>query len=531
MKIRHIGLIGLIAPACVFAQSPEVLINPQGLAQRDLSIRGGSYTGSGLSINGLNLRVPYSAHFNADLPVYGPLLSEPAAQFGLDNAGGPLIGSMAYVTIPTEPHAEVSAGIGTREHYAGGAAGFTDGLGGFLALEKARRIDYDANDLDRVTGGAVVQHAVNDWQLDLIGAGQRRRFGAQGYYGIPAATYAEQETQDGLLYLGAVRGDLYSDYLRAGAAWRTFDDRLTGPAPFAHDVRSHYGTVLLEGRTLEIQRIALNLRGDLEYEAVDGSAGAQDRTRGSLLLLPELRLEQVTLKAGIHSVFRSNESAAFLPQAGVDWFATDNLILYAAYTESVRQPDYQTLENNPLLQEQAAGSTELGLRHYVSEHMDWRAAVFHRRLQQASDWIGGTAATDLGTLNTAGADALLRCYPSERLTLKLYYQWLHKDNSRTDGFYELDYPEHLLNLSADWRFLDEFTLQFVQSARLQTENDARSSGDFGADASLGLHYRPRFAQNVRLSFRVDNLWGSNFQAVPGLKPRPVTAHAGITAAW
>ena len=79
--------------------------------------------------------------------------------------------------------------------------------------------------------------------------------------------------------------------------------------------------------------------------------------------------------------------------------------------------------------------------------------------------------------------------------------------------------------------MPEFLLFAVQDLRYQTENSLRTSSDFGANASLGLHYVPRFAKNVRLSFRVDNLWGSNFQAIPGLKQRPTTVFTGITVAW
>ncbi len=62
-------------------EDPIVLVNSQGWAQHDLSIRGSSYTGAGVSINGLNLKVPYSAHFNAELPLFGNLLSTPSAQY------------------------------------------------------------------------------------------------------------------------------------------------------------------------------------------------------------------------------------------------------------------------------------------------------------------------------------------------------------------------------------------------------------------------------------------------------------------
>ncbi len=50
-------------------------------------------------------------------------------------------------------------------------------------------------------------------------------------------------------------------------------------------------------------------------------------------------------------------------------------------------------------------------------------------------------------------------------------------------------------------------------------------------ASLGLHWFPRFAHSVRLSLLVDNLWGANFQAIPGLKPPGRTVSTGITVTW
>jgi hypothetical protein len=101
----------------------------------------------------------------------------------------------------------------------------------------------------------------------------------------------------------------------------------------------------------------------------------------------------------------------------------------------------------------------------------------------------------------------------------------------TGGLYETDHPEHLLNVAGHWKFTPEFLLFATQTLRYQTDNDARTSSNFGADASVGLHYFPRFANNARLSFLVDNLWGSDFQALPGLKPPGRTVSAGITVAW
>ena len=68
----------------------SLLVNSQGWAQRDLSIRGSSYTGAGISVNGLNLKVPYSAHFNSELPMSGNWLSAPSVRQN----------TVAYTTVP-----------------------------------------------------------------------------------------------------------------------------------------------------------------------------------------------------------------------------------------------------------------------------------------------------------------------------------------------------------------------------------------------------------------------------------------------
>ncbi len=527
-------LLGSLAAWANENPDPTLLINRQGLAQHDLSIRGSSYTGAGISINGLNLKTPYSAHFNSELPIFGSLLSDPSAHYGLGNVTGHLIGTAAYTTVPQASRLQAGAGIGTKERYTANASAFNSGVGGFLDWEKARKIDYDANDLDRYSGGAQLQYMVNDWQLDLIGSGQKKEFGAQGYYGIPANQYAKQTTEDALLFLGASHGDLDDAYFRTSAAWRQFDDEYWIPnTASGHDVRSRFGAVAVEGRTMEIQTIALNLRGDLEYEQVDGTSKG-DRTRGSVLILPEERFERLTVKAGLNSVFQTSESAEFLPVAGVDWLATDNSTIYAAYCESIQQPDFQTLESNPSLHQQKSQNTELGFRQYASASLDWQVGAFYRRLENASDWFenaGIREAKDLGTLNVAGVESKIAFYPSEALELRAFYQWVYKDNDQTGGFYELDYPEHLLNFSGHWKFAPQCLLFATQTLRYQTENDARTSSDFGADASLGLHWFPRFAHHVRLSLLVDNLWGTNFQTIPGLKPPPTTVSTGILVTW
>lgn len=509
--------------------NPEVLVNAQGLAQHDLSIRGGSYTGSGLSINGLRLKSAYSAHWNSELPILGNLLTVPTVGTGIGNASGHLVGTADFSTRPLAESRQVYAGLGTKEHYAGGVYASTEYAGGFFNAEKARRIDYPENDLERTTGGAVFRIPTEEWMIDIIAAGESKDYGAYGYYGL--TNDVSHLLDDTLLYAGATRGDPEDAFIRTSALYRDIrDQELDATTPAFADIYSRNFAAAAEGRTMEIQHLALYARGDLEHERVSGSVQDADRTRGSVLLLPEARFERFTIKAGLNSVFQTSESAEFLPVVGIDWFVGDNGRVYLAYTATEQQPDYQTLESNPLLEQQHAQNTELGFKQFLSENSDWKIGAFFRTLENASDWIGGTA-TDLGRLNISGIDTAFSYYPNEKLRLSVFYQWVYKDNETESGLYETDYPEHMLNVSAYWKFLEQFAVQFSQTTRLQAENAVRTSDDFGALATLGLHYHPAFAKNVRLSFLVDNLWGSDFQSIPGLTPRPTTVFTGLAVSW
>ena len=521
-----------VANQTLYTNTPALLLNPQGWAQTDFSMRAGSYEGTGLLLNGLELKVPWSAHFNAELPLPELLFSSPELQTGLKNSSSFSDGAIALQLIPQPNGGEASMRVGTRSHYTGSLASFYEGIGGFIDGESARGIDASANDLDRYRGGILLQKQLQDWQINLLGSGQKKTFGAQGYYGHPADLYAEETTEDALFSIGATKGDLSDRYFRATALWRQFDDAYTAPTQpnLDYDVRSRYAAILLEGRTIEIQNIALFLRGQLENEAISGSEGRDDRTRGNLLFLPQLNQTHFQLKAGFATQLETSQSIQILPRAGIDFLLSDNSTLYASYLETDRAPDYQTLTANPLLEHQKFRNAETGFRQILSASFDWRTALFYRHQQNASDWMAGTPAP-IGTLKTTGLEAELHFYPSSDLDLRLFYQWAHKNNDRTDGLYTLDYPEHLLQLSGLWRFTPSLMLTASQTLRYQTANDLRVHGKWGAPASIGLHFTPPFAHTLRLSLLVDNLWGTDFQPIPGLNPTPRTYSASLSTTW
>ncbi|HKL21679.1 MAG TPA: hypothetical protein VJ904_07730, partial [Tichowtungia sp.] len=84
----------------VLRAEPGVVLNSRGGSQNDLSVRGSSFSGAGLSLGGLTLRNPQTEHFHAELPLPAAMLSRPAVRTGLDNQGGHLVGTVGFDLLP-----------------------------------------------------------------------------------------------------------------------------------------------------------------------------------------------------------------------------------------------------------------------------------------------------------------------------------------------------------------------------------------------------------------------------------------------
>ncbi len=526
----------------VLRAEPGVVLNTQGGSQNDLSIRGSSFSGAGLSLGGLTLRNPQTEHFHAELPLPATLLSRPDIRTGIRNQGGHLVGTVDFDLLPINGETQIEAGVGSPsrnwqstqvQHL------WTNGIGIslFAGRESADRVDYDDNGLDRAYGGAHLQFHDEDTQMDIVAARQQKDFGARGYYGVSDTLAANEETEDTLLFASALRGDRTADYVRGGLAWRQFHDAYQLPGiGYRNQHRSRVSSAFADGRTLEVNQWALAWRADIDEEHMTSSQlGDFTRTGGGLSLLPQWRGRRLQITAGLRGVFFSGESPYVLPQTALKYQLTDGLSAFAAYTETVRRPSYTELNyNSPAslgragLNPQTARQTEIGLTGLPSETMDWTLTAFHRRSAHTIDWIKASpaarwTATDIGTLDVFGAQARAGWYPARNLETQAACTWTRKDQTAEDtgGYasrYALDYPEYLAQLSVLWKPLRMLEIGSVQSVRVQTGNRVRRNGRTGVDGSLVIRFIPPQWKRAKLSLLIDNLWDDDFQPFPGQRP-------------
>lgn len=544
----------------VLCAEPGVVLNSQGGSQNDLSIRGSSFSGAGLSLGGLTLRNPQTEHFNAELPLPAVMLSRPKVRTGLANQGGHLTGTVGFDLLPMSGKKQVEAGFGS-DHRDWQSALVQQmlteqlGLGVFIGRESAEGVDYPDNDYDREYIGGHMQYREDDTQVDALVAHQKKEFGARGYYGAsPLWGPPSEKTEDTLIYLAARKGDLNHDYVRGGFSWHEFQDYYAVPdGTYWNRHRSRISTAFFDGRTIEVNGFALGWRADVDEERVAsdgtfGGLGFHRRTHGGVSVLPQWQGERLKVTTGVRSEFFSEDGSYYLPQLGVEYLLSDTWTAFASYTENVRLPSYTELNyNSPAslgnagLQPQTEQQTELGLKGVPSEFVDWKVAAFYRTTGNTIDWIKTNSvarwdAKNLGDVEVYGLEAQLGWYPAQNVEVNFSYTWIYKDKKPEDSGwyasrYALDYPEHLAQMSLLWRPVQALEIGTVQAVRVQTDNPVRSGNDFGADSSFVVRFTPPKADYATISLLLNNAWDDDFQTFPGQRPPERFAGVSLTLTW
>ena len=548
--------------AVTLAGTPGVLVTSQGIpgGQADLSIRGSSFSGAGLSLNGLSLSSAQTEHFNAELPIVAGVLSQPDVLSGFDQAltaEGHLVGTASFNIMPVDTGRSLTLGLSEDEGYwlsallqeRRASAGGYVGLGAFGAYTEVNAVDYTDNDVRSTRGGAQFQTLSGDSQWDLLVARQEKQFGARGYYGVTPAWNAEEETEDTLVIGSWLKGDLQGRHVRASAMYREQTDDYTLywtlPGVFNNEHRTMTYSGAVSGRNLVGRQGMLDWRAHGLEERIRSSAlGDHERARGGVTLIPGVAWQRWQLNAGVrHEVFEDDDDES-LPQAALTLALTDELALRLSHSQSVRQPSYTELNyespaslGNAGLKNQTAETTELMATGSAQCGLSWKLGFFQRTTHDAVDWVRETetstrwTAQNLGRIETEGIELGVTMRTEGGSRIAAHYQYLHKvsDTEVYSSRYALDYPEHYFLLSGLWQIVPRVGVELTQAVRQQEDNELRAGSDVGYDGRLALHVGLLKQRRAQLSVMVSNLWDDDYTPFPGqetVSPRRVSA--GVT---
>lgn len=533
--------------ASLAGKLPGVALNSQGGpgGQSDLSIRGSAFSGAGFSVNGLSLGCAQTEHFNADLPLSPSLFSVPTVQSGFDQAmhtEGHLVGTVSLRLKPVADGTELSAGVGEYESYRvqGLAAetlwtapsGGRLGMAAFGGYDRFNHVNYDDNNNQNALGGGLIQWVRQDVQLDTVAGYQKKRFGARGYYGTNPDDPADEQTQDFLL-LSSVRKGNDEQYVRAAAAFRDFQDDYNLYMPATRYHNDH------ETETVSAQVGGHQKAGDSagtvwrvsadQEELISESLGNHRRSHGALTLIPDYRMSNWLLAAGVRQEVFEREKPATLPQAGITWDVTEGQSLQLSAGRSVRQPSYTELNyespaslGNQGLDNQFSDTVELNWT-LIRDCWSIRGGPFFRRTRDTVDWVRPTPestrwlAENIGTVDTAGADASMLWMLRDDLQIQADGAWLDQEGNADlySSRYALDYARVLAHVDVEWMINRCWSCALTQGYRHQAENPLREHGNDQWLAAVRVGFRlPKWSE-ARLNCSVENLWDDHFEEFPG----------------
>lgn len=542
---------------------PGVDLRAQGVAggQGDLSIRGSSFSGAGLALNGFALPNAQTEHFNAELPIHAGMLSVPTIHtgFGQTLAGeGHLIGTVDFKILPVDTLRHLSVGLSEMEgfrvnalaqqRFAPTARGSASGAGAFAGYMEENAVDFPDNDVRaRRAGGQAQWQDRHGGQWDLLLGRQEKEFGARGYYGVTPLWKADEETGDTLLFAGWNRTDRHGNRLRATALYREQTDDYTlfwtlpGVFNNSHKLETYGASV--DGLLLAGESGSLDWRITGSEQGIrSNSLGDHQRAQMGIVAIPGMMIGKWQVQAGPRFEIYEEKTNELLPQAAVGYRVSERMALKLAYSESVRQPSFTELNyespaslGNAGLENQTASTVELLLTgDSAARRLAWTLGLFQQTTRNTVDWIRATPesprweAWNIGSVDSAGVEAGLRWQVENGSRLAAHYTGLVKSED-TDFYasrYALDYPEHRLQLSGYLPVGSRLAVELQQNIRRQDDNPLRQSSDTGYDGSLALHALALKSPDVLLTLAIRNLWDDDFEIFPGqatVSPQRVSA--------
>ena len=562
------------APAFV-ADLPGVSLRSQGFAapQADLVIRGDPFSSSGLLLSGLKLHNPQTEHFQSDLPVPYDVFGAPRLLTGIDQfraSSGHPAGSVALDFAPIDDVRRIEIGGGpddlfanlrlcrsdvTDDHIAIGESAFAE------AASVVRTDGYDDNYLNRWSAGAQAQARGGGNQLDLLGAYGWRNFGARGFYGAPAQFAAEEQVAESLVTAAATIDNDGPDNTpsHVSCGWQQTDDRYwldrTDHDLYANHSLSDMATVHGDTRQALGADLDIDLRADADEEWLDGThngiilpnyagLGTHERGHVSLAALPRYAIGDVIFSAGGSLDAFSDDRAAWLPAAGIEWRPSATRKFSLSYTEAVREPSYTELDyNSP----GSLGNSGLERQHTRTVELAWREtqsfaeggiALFAENSHDLVDWVrqapgGSWTATNLDHVRTYGLLADAAVPITRTIAATFSYQALTKecDTAVYASRYVLDYPGQTVRAGIRARLTPDLAFACWQECAAYADNPARNGSDVSAAANAELRWQVWRQEGLEAAIGVVNPWNDAFETYPGQPVAGRRCYASMKRTW
>ncbi len=483
---EDIKKLGITNVADALQQLAGVDVRRQGVngMQADLYIRGGGFDQTLLLIDGIKVDDPQTGHhtMNLALPIEVikriEVIKGPAARIFGQNA---FTGAVNIVTKDVEQNSLIAK-------VQGGSFGqfIAEATGTVSLKESSHIVHFSKNfsegyrhntDFDNTNYVLKSQFNKNKLPIELLTSYSERKFGANGFYGIPSATEQYEETQASLVGLSTVIKNGNFTW-KPRVYWRRNQDLylLIRNNPSAY-------------RNLHItNKIAAELNGSYQskigitgfgvefskYYISSNRLGDNQREIASLFLEHRFQFFNniIDVTPGISASYFSDFNNQIFPGLDFGVKISEKFRAYGNIGTSFRLPTYTNLYyvspttiSNPNLETEEAFSQEVGFK-YLSKNINVSLAAFNRDADNLIDYVRENAsdawqAQNIQHVNTKGYEAnieykfLLNQLPQK---IQLGYSFLDNDVKKS----EANFSQYSIN-SMKHQFVGNYAMEWFKN--------------------------------------------------------------------
>lgn len=500
-------------------------------SQADVSIRGSSFEGVLLMVNGITVRDPQTGHFSLDLPVrlesverVEVLRGGGSAMYGSSAAGGII---NIVTRTDTDMKVNVSGGsFASTDVLVSGGREFSGGSAVVSAYRERSDGYRDGMDLLRFGGDMTARYEQGPMAVTWHAGGMRKKFGARDFYG-PYPSYEETMTLLGTLH-GQYRFDNGSQVrIRAGARGHGDDFLLDRAKPDGYR-NTHYNRSYVAAAEYVLpvsSRWIMTTGAESQRIGItSGSFGSHADTDNAIyssLRMTSHRFDG-SLTARYDSGFRNEHM--FTPSAGISVRIADDTRFRVRAEKSFRSPTYTELyydspanKGNLDCDAETSYHLEAGMEKTAGQsRVD--LAVFRRQASDVIDWVSEGTDTvwrvvNHGEIDTRGVEMNVIVPVASRFTCRAGTTILTQDVERREGIRS----KYALNPSLR-TFAGSLNAVLWRGASGGVSIRYEDHAESGSHIPVGI----RFTQNagsIRTVIGVRNLFEDDYEDLPGL-PAP-----------
>lgn len=524
---ENIKKLGVTNVADALQQIAGIDVRRQGVngMQSDLYIRGGSFDQTLLLIDGIKVDDAQTGHhtMNLALPIEVikriEVIKGPAARIFGQNA---FTGAINIVTKDVEDNSLVAKVQG------GSFDQFIAEVTGTVSLKESSHIVHFSknfsegyrhnSDFDNTNYVLKSQFNKNKLPIELLTSYSERKFGANGFYGIPSATEQYEETQASLIGFSTIikngnwtfkprvywrrNQDLYL-YIRSNpSAYRNMHITNKVAAELNGSYQSNVG---ITGFGVEFSK----------YYISSNRLGDNQREIATLFLEHRFQFFNNILDVtpGISTSYFSDFDNQFFPGLDVGVKISDKFRAYGNIGTSYRVPTYTNLYytspttiSNPDLNTEEAFSQEVGFK-YISNRFNLSVAAFNRDADNLIDYVRENTtdawqAQNIQSVNTKGYETQVDyLFTINKLPQKIQlgYSYLDNDVKTSEANfsqYSINSMKHQFTSSLQFNIFKGFNTTFAYRYVERTAGMSYNVYDVNVSYRIKAFELSMFANNI-----------------------------------